>query len=68
MLVTRAFLYIIFRVPFQVHRLRDALFPEPSFNHLSEFPVKVTPPPASISTGLGLVWREGPASRAFVHT
>jgi hypothetical protein len=52
MLITRAFLYITFRVPVKEpptpgspHRApieRDALFPEPSFNYLS-FPGEWTP-------------------------
>jgi hypothetical protein len=53
MCVTRAFFYITFRVPSKgnpapgsPHRApikRDALFPEPSFNYLSGFPVKRPP-------------------------
>jgi hypothetical protein len=62
MLVTRAFLYITFRVPSKgapppgtPHRVRierDAPFPEPSFNYLSEFPVNGLLPPPIIHISL----------------
>jgi len=72
--LTRAFLYITFRVPSKgalppgsPHRApvgRDTPFPEPSFNYLSAFPVNGSPP----RVPAGPLWREMPVSRAFFQT
>jgi hypothetical protein len=45
--------------------VRDVPLPEPSFNHLSEFPVNGPPPPC---VPTGALWREVTVSRAVFHT